>query len=441
MSRSILYLSRAPLGALAGAAAVIVAPTAVLAGAFYINEQSVKGLGRAYSGEAADIGADSLWWNPAAIARSGRELYVGAHGRLVDVEITDAGSTITRPIAPGGFTTPVGGVSNPDDPGVDQFIPNAAIALPVTDRVTVGASVARPFHLEYDFGDQNWGRYDTIKNKIEVTTIQGTAALQVNEWLDFGVGVTAHYTEAYLDAAYPNLAPTAPDARSSLQAGDTWGYSWTAGAQAHLDRLTLGASYRSKMEHDLDEGTFSLSGLQGPLAGSNFSAPAQTSFTTPWLAIVSARYQATPQLTLNGQVERVGWSEYDAVRVTIGGAPSAIAQDFKDITTFAVGADYAVSPTLTVRGGVKYEPTPTQDDLREPGVTDTDRWTVGLGGAMQIGPALTLDAALGYVAFQGDRVYENAVFYPGTGADTTVAMRGRHEGNTKVVSAGLRWKF
>jgi long-chain fatty acid transport protein len=441
VSRFNLDLSRAPLGALVGAAAVIVAPTAVLAGAFYINEQSVKGLGRAYSGESADIGADSLWWNPASIARSGRELYVGAHGRLVDVEVTDNGSTITRPIAPGGFTTPVGGDSNPDDPGVDHVIPNAAIALPVSDRIAVGASVSRPFHLQYEFGDQNWGRYDTIQNKIEVTTLQGTAALQVNEWLDFGVGLTANYIEAYLDAAYPNLAPTAPDAHSSLRAGDSWTYGWTVGAQAHLNRLSLGASYRSALEHELDDGRFTLSGLQGPLASSNFSAPAATSFRSPWLAVVSARYQATPQLTLNGQIERVGWSEYDAVRVNIGGAPSAIAQDFKDITTFAAGADYAVSPTLTLRGGVKFEPTPTAPELREPGVADGDRWTVGLGGSVQVSPALTFDAALGYVAFQGDRVYENAVFYPGTGADTTVRMRGRFEGNTKVVSAGLRWKF
>ena len=42
------------------------------AGSFYLQEQSVRGAGRAYSGEVADRGVSSLWWNPAAIARSGR---------------------------------------------------------------------------------------------------------------------------------------------------------------------------------------------------------------------------------------------------------------------------------------------------------------------------------------------------------------------------------
>ena len=49
------------------------------AGSFYLQEQSVRGAGRAFSGEAADRGVGSLWWNPASIARSGRELSVGLH--------------------------------------------------------------------------------------------------------------------------------------------------------------------------------------------------------------------------------------------------------------------------------------------------------------------------------------------------------------------------
>src|SRR5919199_1657852 len=37
------------------------------AAGFYLQEQSVRGWGRANSGEVADRGPDSLWWNPAAI--------------------------------------------------------------------------------------------------------------------------------------------------------------------------------------------------------------------------------------------------------------------------------------------------------------------------------------------------------------------------------------
>jgi long-chain fatty acid transport protein len=355
-------------------------------------------------------------------------------------QIDDDGSTVTRPIAPGGFTTPVGGDLDIDDAAASNVVPNLAASMPVGERFAVGLSVTKPFHLEYDYGDNAWTRYDTTANEIDATDIQVTGAMRATPWLDLGVGFSAQYTEAFLDSAYPNLDPTAPDARASLQGGDGWNYGWTAGAQAHLDRLSLGASYRSAMNHEID-GTFTLSGLLGPLAGGNFSAPAQTSFKTPWLAIVAARWQATPQLTLNGQVQRSGWSEYDAVRVTIGGQPSAIVQNFSDTTSVAVGADYALTPVWTIRAGVQFDPTPVADELREPGIADSDRWVYGLGASVVVNPAVTFDAALGYVAFQGDRIYENAVFYPGTGADTTVRMRGSYEADSKIVSAGLRWRF
>src|SRR5262245_11330370 len=76
------------------------------AGGFYLQEQSVRGTGRAYSGEVADTGVASLWWNPAAIARSGREAYLGLHGVIVDGRIDNTGSTITYP---NGLTIPIPG--------------------------------------------------------------------------------------------------------------------------------------------------------------------------------------------------------------------------------------------------------------------------------------------------------------------------------------------
>ena len=73
-------------------AALVAVSTPTLAETFYLKEQSVRGAGRAYSGETADTGVSSLWWNPASIARSGRELYVGLHGLLLDSDVDNAGS-------------------------------------------------------------------------------------------------------------------------------------------------------------------------------------------------------------------------------------------------------------------------------------------------------------------------------------------------------------
>ena len=57
---------------------------------------------------------------------------------------------------------------------------------------------------------------------------------------------------------------------------------WTVGGQAHFGQFTLGASYRSKIEHDLD-GTVFVGGLVGPLAAANRDGPGSAKFTTPSL--------------------------------------------------------------------------------------------------------------------------------------------------------------
>ena len=82
-----------------GGLAVLMASAAApaFAGSFYLQEQSVRGAGRAFSGEAADRGVGSMWWNPASIARSGREVSVGMHAIRIDSEVKNAGSYVTYP--------------------------------------------------------------------------------------------------------------------------------------------------------------------------------------------------------------------------------------------------------------------------------------------------------------------------------------------------------
>jgi long-chain fatty acid transport protein len=430
--------ARTYLGALLAASALVAASDAS-AGGFAVNELSVKGLGRANSGEAAATGADALWWNPAAIARGPREVALGFHHRELSTDLDDNGSTITRPIPPAGLTTPVGGVGQLSDASADFDTPNVAIALPFGDRFAVGFSIVQPFRLEGEFGEDAWGRYDTIRNKIATTDYQLTGALKATDWLDVGVGVSAHRTKAALDTAYPNLSPLLPDAISHLE-GDGWDYGWTVGAQAHLERLTLGASYRSAIEHNIS-GTLALSGLQAPLDGSNFSAPADTSLSTPWTVSLAGRFAVTPELTLNAQVVRSGWSEYDQILVEVGGGTEIIVQNYKDTTSIALGADYAVNEMWTVRGGVQFDPTPTPNELREPGVADSDRTVYAVGASAQVAPSLAIHGALAYVDFEGAELYEDAVFYGGTPAETTANLRGDFSGHALTVSVGANWGF
>jgi long-chain fatty acid transport protein len=410
-----------------------------VASSFAVTGVTPEGLGRANSGEVADTGAGALWWNPASIARSGREVSVGVSHRRQSNTLADAGTVITRPIPPAGLTTPVGGRSSLSDVAEDFTAPYIAAVLPLGDRFAVGLSYARPFHIENELGADAWSRYDTIRNQIAITDLQLTGSVQVTDWLDVGLGISAQYNDSYLDQALPNLNPTAPDGLSRL-AGDGWNFGWTLGAQAHLDAVSVGLSYRSAVEQEI-EGQLSFSGVLAPLNTANFTAPATTTFSTRSTLTAGVRWAATPQLTLNAQLVRSGWDVYDEITVQFGGQAATIAQRFKNTTSVAVGADYALNETWTVRAGAQFDPTPTPADLREPGVFDSDRWVYAVGASAKLATGATVHGALSFTKFEDSHLTENDVFYGGTPAQTVANVRGRFEGREFTAAIGIDWKF
>lgn len=411
-------------------------PAAAQAGGFYLQEQSVRGVGRAYSGEVADTGVASLWWNPAAIAGSGREAYVGAHAVLLESEVADAGSTITYP---GGTTLPVRGEARAFQPIRDGVAPNLAGALPIGDRFAVGLSLAAPYNFTTKYRRNSWARYDALESRLTSADLQLTGAMRVTDWLDVGVGVSAQHADAKLSTAQPNLSPLLPDGVNQL-AGDGVDFGWTVGAQARLGAVTLGASYRSSIEHRLKGDVF-VGGLLGPLAGANAEVPGKARFSTPWIATLGARWALTDRLTLNGQVQRIGWGEFDAIEVETAAGTQSLAQNYKDVTSGGVGVDYAVNDRLTLRAGVQYDPTPTPDDERTARVPDGDRWLFGAGASAKLGARTTVDLGAAYIRFKDSEIFHDTAFYPGTAAATTTRLRGEVEGAGYVLSAGLRTTF
>ncbi|HEX5263360.1 MAG TPA: outer membrane protein transport protein [Phenylobacterium sp.] len=427
ISARTLVLSSVALGALASQAH---------AAGFYLQEQAARGTGRAYSGEVADQGPASLWWNPSAIASSPREAHIGASAIFVDSEVNNTGSTITFP---GGLKFPVSGEPFAYNPINDGVTPNFGVSMPVADRFAVGLSVAAPYNFTTEYRRPAWARYDGLKSSLTTVDIQLTGAMKVTDWLDVGLGFDSQYTDAKLQTASPNLSPLLPDGIQQLR-GNGWNYGWTIGAQAHFDRVTLGASYRSAMDHDLDGRVF-VGGLLGPIAAGNADTSGSASFTTPWIATAGARWRVTDQLTLDAQVQHFGWSEFDAIHVTTAGGNQTLAQNYKDTTSGGVGADYAVNDRLTLRAGVQFDPTPTPDDERTARVPDGDRWLYGVGATGKIGERTQVDAAFAYIDFANSDVRHDTVFYGGTPAAVTTALRGTVQGTGYVMSVALRTRF
>ncbi len=424
-----------------------------MAGSFYVQEQSTRGQGRANAGVGADKGVQSLWWNPAAIAGTQREVYTGMHGLILDSSVDNRGSTLTYnvPVAGVGVvsrTYPVNGDPHVHDVVESGIVPNFAISTPIGDRFNVGLAVQAPYNFTTKYLPDDFARYDALTSELRSANVSLVAAMTVTDWLDIGAGFDAQYAKATLSSALPNapipavLSPAyvvspSTDGRNQLE-GDGWNYGWNAGAQMHFGKLDLGLSYRSEIKHELD-GTVNISGLTGVLAGANVSADGTAKFTTPWYATVSARYAVNDRLTLNAQVNQIGWSKFDAIRVNYGATgASTIVQDYDDVTTGAIGFDYKIDPTMTFRAGVGYDPTPTPDDHRTARIPDGDRWLYAAGLSKTMG-SMTFDGAVTYIDIDTAAINDTRDVY-GNGLVIS-NLRGEAKGNGVGFSLGATWNF
>jgi len=410
-----MALNRSILAVSAGAMLAALGASPAAASGFYVQEQSARAVGRAFSGEGADTGAASLWWNPAAIGSvTGRgDAQVGVHYVTVDAKVSDAGSTIQRPGQP---VRPVGGVPDQKNPIDDGVIPNLSAAWRINDQLVAGLAINAPFNFTTRYDLDGFTRYQALKSRLFNIDIQPTLAWRPIPQLDIGVGLDASYADATLSNALPNLSPLLPEA------------------------LTIGLTYRDGIKHKLD-GQVTVAGLLGPAAAANTDVSGVATFNTPSMLIASARWRATERLTLNAQVTRFDWSAFDAITVEFGGRTQVTPQDYVDTTSIAVGADYALTPQWTIRAGVQRDPTPTPDIGRTARVPDSDRWLFGLGASFAASERLSLDVGAAYISFKESAIDSSADAFSGTPLNTPVAMRGVVDGKGLVLSTGVRMSF
>lgn len=429
--RPILLKSAAATLALMGA-------SAAYADAFYLNAQSVRASGRAYSGEVADQGAASLWWNPAAIAGNATStVYGGVTAILPKSKATNTGTLIVRP---GQAPAAVGGNQVSKNPLRKGVLPTAAVGYKLNDQWAVGFSMTSPFSFTTNYDGASWARYNADKTKLTTFDLQPAVAFQPTPEIGFGVALNIEYSKASLSTSLPNLSPLQADGHQTLR-GKGWDLGWSVGTQIHpMDGIDIGLSYKSAVKHVL-KGSITTAGLLGPLAGANGRIGGlKTTFHTPWQAIAGVRVRATTPLTVNAQIIRTGWKKFDALRL---GPPvsAAVVENYKSVWSVAAGFDYAASEKLTLRSGIQFSQTPTQDGQRSPRVPDGSRTTYAIGGSYKWSDRLTIDAAATYLAFKKNTLDRPDGFYPGSPAQTIVLTNGRISTNVITLGLGARMDF
>jgi long-chain fatty acid transport protein len=401
--------------------------TGANAAGFYIQEQSVRGLGAAFSGSTTTLDdASTIYFNPGGMTQlEGLQLQAGVNLLLPNSKVKNRGTTSGT-----GAGRPVGGGSkNPYDPSP---VPNGFASYQVNDRLWAGIGVTAPYGLGSEYDDGWFGRFDSTKTELTVMDVQPTVAYKINDWISVGAGVNIQRASADLRNA--QVLGAGVEGNSQLK-GQDWAAGYSFGVQMRpWESTTLGFSYKSAVHHDLD-GSLRVTNAAGAVVASATSS-GKAKLTTPDHATFGLAHKLNDRWTLQGQATWFGWNNFGEIDVRRDGTatadPAATVQDYQNTWAFAVGAEYLASDEWKLRGGVQFDQTPTTDEFRTSRTPDGDRTWLALGATYSMTPQIDLDVAATYIHV------ESGTINVARGGGRTIAST---EGNVGIIAAGVSYKF
>ncbi len=174
---------------------------------------------------------------------------------------------------------------------------------------------------------------------------------------------------------------------------------------------------------------------------------AQAHVTLPDEVTFSARQAVTGRLALLGTVEWTNQSSVGNIPITSGfiGCPGGVCEtlnfNYRDQWYFALGAEYAYSPSLTVRTGVNSEISPVDNSNRTILLPDSNRLGVSVGVSYRYSDHITFDLAYTHLFF------DNAPFCMAAGGDTVhcvppyaaIVLQGAADTSADLVSFAAKY--
>ena len=242
------------------------------AAGFQVNEQSARGLGSAFAGEAAAAeDASTIFFNPAGMTRlSGTQFVSSGFVIKPTGNFHNEGSRLNSAVGGGAL-----GGQNDGNGGSMALLQTLFISHELlSDRAWIGLGASTPYGLRTSWTPGWVGRYHAIDSELLTANVNPSLALKLTRWLSIGGGADIDYAKArltnaldlgticQLNAPRLGLPPQACVSVSGLRPqrvdgftafrGDDWNASYNVGVLlSPLDATRIGLAYRAYTHHRL----------------------------------------------------------------------------------------------------------------------------------------------------------------------------------------------
>ncbi len=377
--------------ALAAGLTACLAPAAFGSG-YQISLQGQKQIGMGHTGTGLAWDASSIFFNPGALG------FLKKRGSVV------AGmSFIQNKVAYRGISPRDTSYTN-ESPVATPFMAYGSYRLE-SIPLTFGIGVYTPYGSSVKWPTNTDNRFLLQELTLRAICIQPTLSYNVTEMIGIGAGFTYAFGGVNLQRGVPVTGQNGYG-KAELD-GKASGMGFNVGLFLKpSEKLSIGASYRSKINMKVKDGDVTLTNVSKALPTTQFPRSGTTKFNAelplPGVASVGIGIMPNEKLTVAADFNYTFWSAYKSLKFeydsAVGGnLTSESPRNYESSFAVRVGLDYAVMKAFSIRAGAYYDQTPVKDGYMTLETPDANRIGLSLGVGVRPIENLHIDGSLLFI--------------------------------------------
>ncbi len=380
---------------------------------YQLNEHGSQAvaMGGAFVARAWDPSA--IYFNPAGLS------YIKGFNIMLGGTLILPSTTFTGPY-PNNTETKMNSLT--------FFPPNAYVSYNFDNGLAAGIGVFTPEGLGTSW-PQDWvGRFIITKIDLQSFDINPTVSYSLDDIISFGVGFD--YALGSVELEKYNWTPFSDSTGITPfihMQGDAKGAGYNFGIMMKpYENISLGFSYRSKINYKVDDGTATFS-QDGSLASLLPGGAVSTALPFPTTWYIGIAYTAD-NFSIEADYQYVGWNAYDSLTINFAKETelqqnTSIVGDYTNSYILRVGGDYKLNEMWDLRAGVYYDKNPIPDEYEAPILPDADRIGLNVGVGVNITNNISVDASYLFIPFKQRTITNSAFGFNGT-YNTTANLLG-----------------
>ncbi len=396
-------------------AVMCLSTSAAFASGYQLNEHGARAvsMGGAFVARAWDPSA--IYFNPAGLS------YVKGFNIMVGGTLILPSTTFTGP-----YPNNTESKMNP----LSFFPPNAYITYNFGNGLAAGIGAYTPEGLGTDW-PTNWvGRFIITKINLQSFNINPTVSYSYQDVVSVGIGFDYALGNVTLErvANTPFSDSTGTPITPFVHMdGSAKGTGFNFGLMVKpIDNISIGFSYRSKIDYKVDNGTATFSNA-GILASQLPGGAVSTSVPFPETWYLGIAYKGE-NYSIEADYQYVAWSAYQQLTLAFKTVTTlqqnlSITGDYGNTYIMRVGGEYLLNDMWSLRGGVFYDKNPIPDAYDLPLLPDADRLGLNLGVGVNVTKNISVDASYMFLPFKQRTITTSAFGFNGT-YNTTASLIG-----------------